>query len=118
MQGGSTGGYFVLAMTFRYPDLLSAAVCFYGPPDLLDMYHMSSGAGLPDAVDVVGGDRGGPDMAPEHWKGRSAIYNLEKIKTPTLLLWGERDGVRISACDIFFTAMNDAGKYCEYMMII
>ena len=90
MQGGSTGGYFVLAMTFRYPDLLSAAVCFYGPPDLLDMYHMSSGAGLPDAVDVVGGDRGGPDMAPEHWKGRSPIYNLEKIKTTVISIQMEK----------------------------
>jgi dipeptidyl aminopeptidase/acylaminoacyl peptidase len=54
-------------------------------------------------------------MAPEHWQGRSPIYNLDKIKTPTLLLWGDRDGVRISSCDIFFAAMQKAGKYCEYI---
>ena len=116
MQGGSTGGYFVLAMTFRYPDLLSAAVCFYGPPDLVDMYHISPGAGLPDAVDVVGGDRGGPDMAPEHWHGRSPIYNLDKIKTPTLLLWGDRDGVRPSHADDYYRVAKDQGLNMEYVL--
>ena len=116
MQGGSTGGYFVLAMTFRYPDLLSAAVCFYGCPDLLHTWSHRSGTSRPVLGDVVGGDRGGPDMAPEHWKGRSAIYNLEKIKTPTLLLWGDRDGVRPSHADDYYRAAKDQGLNMEYIL--
>jgi len=115
MQGGSTGGYFVLSMIHRYPDLLRAAVCFYGPPDLIHMWRHRSGAGNPVLGDVLAGDRGGPDMAPEHWQGRSAIYNLDKIKTPLLILWGDRDGVRISMADDYFRAAKEKGLYTEYI---
>ncbi|MEE8157889.1 MAG: prolyl oligopeptidase family serine peptidase, partial [Dehalococcoidia bacterium] len=115
MQGGSTGGYFVLTMIFRYPDLLKAAVCFYGPPDLIHSDTIASGAGKPDLVDVVAGDRGGPDMAPDHWRERSIIYNLDRVKTPLMLLWGDRDGVRISMADDYFRAARERGLYTEYI---
>ena len=45
MHGGSTGGYFTLCMIYRYPDLLKAAVCFYGPPDLIHSDRYASGGG-------------------------------------------------------------------------
>ena len=69
------------------------------PPDLIHSDKYSPGAGKPVLGHVVAGDRGGPDMAPKHWRERSAIYNLDKIKTPLLILWGDRDGVRISMAD-------------------
>ena len=69
MHGGSTGGYFTLCMIYLYPDLLKAAVCFYGPPDLIHSERYSGGGGKPVLGDVVAGDRGGPDMAPDHWRG-------------------------------------------------
>jgi dipeptidyl aminopeptidase/acylaminoacyl peptidase len=115
MHGGSTGGFFTLAMLHRYPDLLKAAVCFYGPPDLIHSDRYSAGAGRPVLGDVVAGDRGGPDMAPDHWKGRSLIYNLDKVKTPLLLLWGDRDGVRISMADDYFRAAKEKELYTEYI---
>ncbi|MBM3926637.1 MAG: S9 family peptidase [SAR202 cluster bacterium] len=115
MQGGSTGGYFSLTMCFRYPDLLKASVCFYGAPDLIHFWRYSAGAGKPVLGDVVAGDRGGPDMAPEHWKGRSLIYNLEKVKTPLLFFWGDRDGYSVAMGDSFFRECKAQGKYAEYV---
>ncbi len=115
MHGGSTGGYFTLCMIYQYPDLLNAAVCFYGPPDLIHSDRYSSGGGKPVLGDVVAGDRGGPDMAPDHWRERSAIFNLDKVKTPLLILWGDRDGVRISMADDYFRAAKERGLYTEYI---
>ncbi|MBM3925209.1 MAG: S9 family peptidase [SAR202 cluster bacterium] len=115
MQGGSTGGFFVCDMIFRYPDLLKAAICFYGPPDLIHSWRMSNGAGKPVLGDVVAGDRGGPDMNPEHWMKRSLIYNIDKVKTPLLILWGDRDGVRISMADDYFRVAKEKGLYTEYI---
>ena len=62
---------------------------------------------MPVHGDVVAGDRGGPDMAPEHWRERSVIYNLDKVKTPLMLQWGDRDGVRISMADDYYRAAKD-----------
>ena len=115
MQGGSTGGFFVFSMIHRYPDLLKAAVGFYGSTDLIHSYQMKSGASMPVHGDVVAGDRGGPDMAPEHWRERSVIYNLDKVKTPLMLQWGDRDGVRISMADDYYRAAKDRGLYTEYI---
>jgi dipeptidyl aminopeptidase/acylaminoacyl peptidase len=115
MHGGSTGGFFTLSMIHRYPDLLKAAVCFYGPPDLIHMWDYRNGSSKPVLGDVVAGDRGGPDMAPTHWKNRSLIYNLDKVKTPLMLLWGDRDGVRISMVDDYFRAAKERQLYTEYI---
>ena len=115
MLGGSTGGYFTMAMVFRYPDLLAAAVTFYGPPDLIHSDRYAGGSGKPVLGDVVAGNRGGPDSAPDHWKSRSTIYNLDKVKTPMLVLWGDRDTVRISMADDYLRASKENGLYTEYI---
>jgi len=86
MQGGSTGGLFTLSMIHRYPDLLKAAVCFYGCPNLIQMWNNRGGSSRPVIGDVVAGDRGGPDMASGYWRERSLIHNLDKVKTPLMLL--------------------------------
>jgi dipeptidyl aminopeptidase/acylaminoacyl peptidase len=115
MQGGSTGGFFTFSMCHRYPDLLKAAVAFYGSTDLIHSYRMKSGSSMPVHGDVVAGDRGGPDMAPDHWKGRSIFYNLDKVKTPLQIQWGDRDGVRISMADDLFREAKKQGLYMEYI---
>lgn len=115
MQGGSTGGFFTFSMCHRYPDLLKAAVAFYGSTDLIHSYRMKSGSSMPVHGDVVAGDRGGPDMAPEHWRGRSIFYNLDKVKTPLQVQWGDRDGVRISMADDLFREAKKQGLYMEYI---
>ncbi|MBM3926499.1 MAG: S9 family peptidase [SAR202 cluster bacterium] len=114
-QGGSTGGFFTFVTVYRYPDLLKAAVPFYGSTDLIHSYRMKTGASKPVHGDVVAGDRGGPDMAPEHWMGRSIFYNVDKVKTPLLVFWGDRDGVRISMMDDLFRVFKEKGKHMEYI---
>ena len=116
MHGGSTGGYFTNQLISRYPQLLKAAVNFYGPPDLVHMQNYGSASGRSTLWDVVGGDYGGPEIALDHWKERSPVYNLENIVTPLLFLWGDRDGVRISmAQDYFRQAKQMGGKYVEFI---
>ena len=95
-----------------------AAVAFYGSTDLIHSYRMKSGSSMPVHGDVVAGDRGGPDMAPEHWKGRSIFYNLDKVKTPLQVQWGDRDGVRISMADDLFREAKKQGLYMEYIQYI
>ena len=115
MHGGSTGGYFTNQTISRYPDLLKAAINFYGPPDLVHMERYGSAAGRSTLGDVVGGDYGGPDIALDHWMERSPIYNLDNIVTPLLFLWGDRDGVRISMAQDYFRQAKAKGKYVEFI---
>ena len=117
MQGGSTGGFFVMSMLYRYPDRLRAAVNFYGPTNLVHMYNMWAPAERPILGDVVGGDRGSPEDAPEHWRERSAHFNIDAIRTPLLILWGDRDySVRISMADEYFELAKAKGKPTEYIL--
>ncbi len=115
MQGGSTGGFFTMAMLHRYPDLLKAAVNYYGPTNLVDMYNMWPPSSRPILGDVVGGDHGNPQQAPEHWRSRSAHFNMDTIKTPLLILWGDRDfGVRISMADQYVREARRRGLPTDF----
>ena len=55
-----------MSLIQRYPEKVQAAVNFYGPTNLVHMYEMWAPAERPILGDVVGGDRGSPDEAPEH----------------------------------------------------
>jgi dipeptidyl aminopeptidase/acylaminoacyl peptidase len=117
MQGGSTGGYFTMQTIVRYPNLIRAAANFYGPTDLVHMYSTYSPAQQPILGDVVGGDRGDPSQALEHWKDRSAIYSIDKVKTPLLILWGDRDyGVTLSMADAYYAAAKARGQTVDYVL--
>ncbi|MBI4522081.1 MAG: S9 family peptidase [Gemmatimonadetes bacterium] len=117
MQGGSTGGYFTMQTIVRYPDLLKAAVNFYGPTNLVHMYDYYSPSQRPTLGDVVGGDHGDPTQAPAHWRERSAIFNIDQIKTPLLILWGDRDyGVRMSMADEYYALAQQKGKPTDYVL--
>ena len=117
IQGGSTGGYFTMAAIQRYPDRFKAAVNFYGPTNLVHMYEMWGPAERPILGDVVGGDHGNPDEAPDHWRERSAYFNIDQIQTPLLILWGDRDySVRISMADEYYELAKEKGKPTEYVL--
>ena len=115
MQGGSTGGYHTSMTIVRYPDLLKAAVNFYGPTNLVHMDDYS--ATKATLSSVVRGNHGGPTEAPHHWRGRSAFFNLAQTKTPLLLLWGDLDaGVRQTMAAEYYAAARAAGKPVEYVL--
>jgi dipeptidyl aminopeptidase/acylaminoacyl peptidase len=115
MQGGSTGGYHTNMTIVRYPDLLKAAVNFYGPTNLVHMDDYS--ATKATLSGVVRGNHGGPAEAPQHWRGRSAFFNLAQTKTPLLLLWGDLDaGVRQTMAAEYYAAARAAGKPVEYVL--
>ena len=117
MQGGSTGGYFTMQTVIRYPDLVKAAVNFYGPTNLIHMYDYLTPAQKPVLGDVVGGDHGDPTEALEHWKERSALYGIDRIETPVLMLWGDRDyGVRNSLAEEYYRLATEKGKQTEYVL--
>ncbi|MBI4519461.1 MAG: S9 family peptidase, partial [Gemmatimonadetes bacterium] len=81
MQGGSTGGYHTMQTIVKYPDLLKAAVNFYGPTNMVHMFNFFNRSTM---MDILGGDHGDPTQAPDHWRERSAYYNFDRIKTPLL----------------------------------
>jgi dipeptidyl aminopeptidase/acylaminoacyl peptidase len=115
MQGGSTGGYHTSMTIVRYPDLLKAAVNFYGPTNLIHMDDYS--ATKATLSGVVRGDHGGPNEAPQHWRDRSAFFNLERTNTPLLLLWGDLDsGVRQTMAAEYYRAAKEMGKPVEYVL--
>ena len=58
----------------------------------------------------------GPDMAPDHWRESTLITNLDKVKTPLMLLWGDRDGASVSMADDYFRAAKERGLYTEYIL--
>ena len=70
--------------------------------------HLAS-EGLIDPIldDVVGGDHGNPDEAPEHWRERSAYFNIGRIKTPLLILLG---GSRLQRADQYGRRVFRAGE--------
>ena len=117
MQGGSTGGYRTMQTAVRFPDALKAGVNLYGPTNVVSLHEFYKGTrrrGM--MMSSVGGDRGDPTEAPEHWQSRSATYNVDRIKTPLLLLWADRDlGVPTSQADEYVRLAREKGVVVEYV---
>ena len=40
---------------------------------------------------------------------------MDKVKTPMMLLWGDRDGLRPSMADDYFRIAKERGLYTEYI---
>ncbi len=117
MQGGSTGGYRTMQTAVRFPDALKAAVNLYGPTNVVSLHEFYQGTRRRSMMmDSVGGDRGDPSQAPEHWRERSATYNVDRIKTPILLLWADRDlGVPLSQADEYYRLAKQKGVPVDYI---
>jgi dipeptidyl aminopeptidase/acylaminoacyl peptidase len=117
MQGGSTGGYRTMQTAVRFPDALRAAVNLYGPTNVVSLHEFYKGTRRRAMMlDSVGGDRGDPSQAPQHWRDRSSTYNVGRIKTPILLLWADRDlGVPANQADEYARLAKAEGVPVEYV---
>jgi dipeptidyl aminopeptidase/acylaminoacyl peptidase len=117
MQGGSTGGYRTMQTAVRFPDALKAAVNLYGPTNVVSLHQFYQGTrrrGM--MMESVGGDRGDPAKAPEHWRERSSTYNVDRIKTPILLLFADRDlGVPASQAEEYYRLAKAKGVPVDYV---
>jgi dipeptidyl aminopeptidase/acylaminoacyl peptidase len=117
MQGGSTGGYRTMQTAVRFPEALKAGVNLYGPTNVVSLHEFYKGTrrrGM--MMSSVGGDRGDPEKAPEHWRSRSATYNVDRVKTPLLLLFADRDlGVPTNQADEYVRLAKEKGVPVDYV---
>ena len=86
--GGSHGGTMTAYMVVHYPDLFAAAIELYGVVDR-DLFVQRTN---PDSsVRWMMKMGGSPDEKPEVYKRANVLLQVEKIKTPLLVMHGEDD---------------------------
>ncbi len=86
VYGGSYGGY-MTAWTVTQTNRFRCAVCQCGLTDLFSMHGTTDIT--PDFMDMYFG--GSPYDDPTLYRERSAMTHLDRVKTPTLFLHGEKD---------------------------
>jgi dipeptidyl aminopeptidase/acylaminoacyl peptidase len=86
VYGGSYGGY-MTAWTVTQTNRFRCAVCQCGLTDLFSMHGTTDIT--PDFMDMYFG--GSPYDDPALYRERSAMSHLDRVKTPTLFLHGEKD---------------------------
>ncbi len=89
VMGGSAGGYTALMLCIRHPDRVRAAVSLYGVTDLLGL---AAGTWRFESryLDLLVGPL---PAATALYRDRSPITHAAGIRTPLLLLQGDRDEV-------------------------
>ncbi|CAK7212086.1 hypothetical protein SBRCBS47491_001353 [Sporothrix bragantina] len=93
--GESAGGYATLQALYLYPDVWAAGVALYGISSLAEFVEGTHKfeSHYVDSL-VLGGREGKSEKEVEAvFKERSALYHLQKIKAPLLLLQGDADTI-------------------------
>ena len=115
ITGRSAGGYMTLMNLIRFPDTYAAAVSWVGMFDMIYHYeyHVRNFCGYRWVEPRFGTPEQNPDI---YWK-RTPIYNVERIKTPILLLAGTDDlNVPFQDHLKMVKALVEAGKEFEQMV--
>jgi dipeptidyl aminopeptidase/acylaminoacyl peptidase len=113
--GESAGGYSVMQALYTYPDIWAAGVSIYGISSLsefaetthkfesryIDSLVLGKGGKTKEEMEVI-------------YRSRSAVYHVEKIKAPLLLLQGDIDTI-VPAWQAtrMVQRMHDLGKTVE-----
>jgi dipeptidyl aminopeptidase/acylaminoacyl peptidase len=118
LLGHSYGGYAVLSAIAASPHF-KAAVVHGGFGDLNALYGVMSAGGGDVYVGLVEGTQGQMGGSPWQYRGRyienSPFFHLNRVRTPLLLLHGERDGVVPSwLADQVFIGLRRLGATVEY----
>lgn len=87
LVGFSFGGFLTLRAITTMPDLVAAAVDFYGQSDLT-AYYRHNPASRPLLNALLGGS---PEQKPEVYRSLSPINLVDRIQVPVLALYGEHD---------------------------
>lgn len=108
--GGSYGGYAALMGVAKTPDVYKCAISFAGVTNLKTLVSDSRDYVNTKMVkNQIGDDRG--DLAD-----RSPYYNVEAIKSPILLIHGEKDRVvDVKHSRMMANELDDEDKAFEYI---
>jgi dipeptidyl aminopeptidase/acylaminoacyl peptidase len=109
--GASYGGYAATMATVKTPDLFTCAVSFAGVTDLREMVR--------NTRRYLGGDLVAEKQfgdETDDLKDRSPLYNIEKIKTPILLMHGDEDrSVPVAQSQDFAEELEGSDKNVRYI---
>ena len=86
--GGSHGGTMVGYAVTKYPDLFAAAIELYGVVDRAAFNERSNRNSAIRWMMKMGGT---PEQKPEVYAKANALLQIDKIKTPLLIMHGEND---------------------------
>jgi dipeptidyl aminopeptidase/acylaminoacyl peptidase len=86
--GGSHGGTMVAYMVTKYPTLFAAAIEMFGVVDRAVFLERTN---LPSAIRWTMKMGGSPSEKPEVYRKANALLDVDKIRTPLLVLHGEND---------------------------
>jgi dipeptidyl aminopeptidase/acylaminoacyl peptidase len=86
--GGSHGGTMVAYAVTKYPDLFAAAMELYG---VVDRATFNERTNRNSAVRWMMKMGGTPDERPDVYRKANALLQIDKIKTPLLVMHGEND---------------------------
>jgi len=86
--GGSHGGTMVAYAVTKYPDLFAAAMELYG---VVDRATFNERTNRNSAVRWMMKMGGSPEEKPEVYRKANALLQIDKIKTPLLVMHGEND---------------------------
>ncbi len=86
--GGSHGGTMVAYAVTKYPDLFAAAIELYGVVDRATFLERTNRNTAIRWAMKMGGS---PDEKPEVYRKANALLQIDKIKTPLLVMHGEND---------------------------
>lgn len=86
--GGSHGGTMTAYMVVHYPDLFAAAIELYG---VVDRQLFIERTNPPSAIRWMMKMGGSPTEKPEVYRRANVLLQVDKIKTPLLVMHGEND---------------------------
>ena len=115
LWGHSFGAYATSNLITR-TDIFAAAVSGATPPELFR--NWASGRDRDSRNIETGQARmgGSPFEVPERYLSQSAFFHLDKVKTPVLILHGEKDlTILFGEGEMMFYALRQLGKTAEFV---
>jgi dipeptidyl aminopeptidase/acylaminoacyl peptidase len=115
LWGHSFGAYATSNLITR-TDVFAAAVSGATPPELFR--NWASGRDRDSRNIETGQARmgGSPFEVPERYLSQSAFFHLDKVKTPVLILHGEKDlTILFGEGEMMFYALRQLGKTAEFV---
>lgn len=109
LLGFSAGAHLALLQAYKYPSpRIKAVVDYFGPTDLVAMYHNPWHPLVPLALQMITGRS--PEQDKKIFEDSSPAYFVSKNSPPTLILHGGKDVVvNVSQSKLLAKKLEDAG---------